>query len=275
MNYSIPPMYNDSVNPRLQPDNDVIHEGKALLQFLAGLNSNMEQIHHKLLGNQIDVDMYLYEPSAGTILLQGATTPGGFRGVWKLSDVIANWLPEALNTAGTISVDNSVTSPGAGATIATIPAGSLPAGEYQVTVVTNISGTTGAGDNNNTQLVNGASTTRLDNGLGVTTLNLGNILMSGANALTVQAVAAGTVGAVYAVQIIATPITTVETVTLQIKERIIPLVPTAGVFQLVGLSGNILVSERDKITLTVTPAVPCFLEALGSADYRKMDRQET
>lgn len=276
MNNMVMPPDNRTVNPRLQSDNGPIHEGKALLNFLNALNNNLESIHHKLAQDQIDIDMYLYEPNSGTITLQGASTPGGFRGPAKINDIVATWATNFLNNSASLQANGSVASPvGALATIASIPAASLPAGLYHVVVTVNIAGTTGAIDNNNTQLIGGAvSPIRLSNDIQISTFDLGNIQMNGSNALTLQSVAAGTVGAIYQGTIVATPIINAETVTLTIKERVLQLPASAGTFQVVGIRAMLL-SERDKITLTTSPAVPCFLEVMGSADYRKIDRQES
>jgi hypothetical protein len=97
--------------------------------------------------------------------------------------------------------EGSVTTPGAGATIATSAA--LAAGTYTVKWTVTLGGTPAAADANNFQLFNGAT-------LVATSVNLGAIgdypqadvqvtVVSGA-VLTVKALGAGTAGAIYSAQ---------------------------------------------------------------------------
>ena len=101
----------------------------------------------------------------------------------------------------------TATAPGPGATIAqtAVP----PAGQYSVTVIANIAGTPAQGtDSNNLALrVNGATFATLadDIAAGQQTFGPYSVLASGTNVISVQSVAAGTAGAVYSVNIIATP----------------------------------------------------------------------
>jgi len=265
--------YNNQVNKRLQNDNDPIDETRALLHFLMSLNKNMEQIHHKLLQTQIDVDMYLTELSTGTITLQGATTPGGFRGPIKLSDVIATW---ALNSPVAADSSGFVTGPGALATITSVV---LQPGTYTANWIVGFgAGAVAAADANNFRLFGiPVPQQAVIPAVANTTVPQTPVTFTITSQTTIgiQSIGAGTGTANYAAELSITGQTTVQTVTLQIKERSMQLTPSTGTFQIVGMSGNMLITERDKIILTVTPAAACFLEVMGSADYRKIDRQET
>lgn len=108
--------------------------------------------------------------------------------------------------------ENSVTSPGAGATILTITAASIAPGWYTVNWAVELDGTPGAGDVDNF-ILKGPSL-----GAGLTSANDGAVgrypqspvtiyVASGnALALTVKTVAAGTAGAIYTAQVTLTPL---------------------------------------------------------------------
>lgn len=279
MNYMIGVENNSQINSRLQLDNDPISEtfkeGKALLHFLNALNNNLELIHHKIAQTQIDVDMYLYEPNSGSVALQSATTPGGFRGPFHLTDVIANW---NTNSPVSAAVEGNATGPGALATIGTASV-LLQPGTYTADWEVGFgAGAVAAADANNFRLFGiPAPVQAIIPAVANTTVPQQPVTFTLTTATTVgiQAIGAGTATANYSAQLTITGTTTAQTVTLTIKERTIPLLASAGSFQLSGLTGSMLIDDRDKITLTVSPAAPCFLEVLGNADYRKIDRQET
>lgn len=258
---------NDSVNVRSQSHIDLNPEHHPFIKVLKMIAGNLEAIQHNIEGGQIDIDQYLSEPSSGTITLTNPT-----RNPWLLTDILASW--QTTQAGSSVSNDGTVTSPGAGATIASIPAASLPAGTYNVTVDFTLSGTVGAVDNNNIQLVYGSQTFTLDNNIGVGEQTFGpiQIISNGASALTLKAIAAGTVGSIYTATIIATPVTQVSLVTIQIKDRLLNMRPLDGEFNFTGMHG-MQMGFDDKVVLTVTPAVPCFLEIMGKSDYRKIERR--
>ena len=125
-------------------------------------------------------------------------TSDGYLYGWSLRDVSGD-LPAY--------VQGSVTSPAAGATIATITG--LAAGEYVVEVVTELGGTLAAADANNFQLVPSSGPA----------INLQNQAVAGnypqeevtvtvgaSGSVTVKAIALATVGAVYSAEISLTPV---------------------------------------------------------------------
>lgn len=112
----------------------------------------------------------------------------------------------AASQASTV-VEGSVTSPGASATIAN--AGTFPAGTYQIGWAVSLSGTVSATDVNNFQLRAGAP-------VALASINPGavgsypqtpvTVTFTAPTQISVVAIGAGTVGAVYAAQIVVTPV---------------------------------------------------------------------
>jgi hypothetical protein len=102
--------------------------------------------------------------------------------------------------------EGSVTSPAAGATIASVPAASLPAGEYIIGVNLNLAGTVAqAVDANNLEIVFGATTEILDNTIAAGPQPFGPYTMqtAGGNVLSVKAIGAATAGAIYSATVTA------------------------------------------------------------------------
>ncbi len=99
-----------------------------------------------------------------------------------------------------------VTSPGAGQTIVTTPA--LPAGEYSVLVITHPTGTLASpADYDNVQLMVNAvvqgTVLQVTNAGQVTQNPPVTVRVPANGTISVQAIAAGTVGAIYKIQVIA------------------------------------------------------------------------
>jgi hypothetical protein len=108
------------------------------------------------------------------------------------------------------NAEGSLTSPGAGATIAGTAV--LPAGEYLVTVEANLAGTLVQGtDANNLQLVNSGLTfsERIDNSIQVGTQTFGPYVVElpAGNSIQLDTVGAGTTGSIYSGSLIIQPTT--------------------------------------------------------------------
>lgn len=114
-------------------------------------------------------------------------------------------VPDALQ-AQSNDAEGSVNGPLAGGVIAST--GNLPQGEYSVTVVVRLGGTTAATDGNNMQLQVGATVVEVINqgSASGSVGNLGpvNVDAPGGQPITVNAIAAGTGTATYTAQIVAT-----------------------------------------------------------------------
>lgn len=114
-------------------------------------------------------------------------------------------------TSNSVSGYGSVTSPGAGAAVATIGNGTAPAGTYLITWTVELEGTVSATDIDNFRLhINTIGTNPFSNSLnpgavGVYPQMPVTDLLS-TTGVTVSAVAAGTVGAIYSAQISLTPV---------------------------------------------------------------------
>ena len=107
--------------------------------------------------------------------------------------------------ADSLAAANSVTSPGAGATIASLAA--PPAGKYLIDVTVFLSGTAETALKNLRLLYNGA--TKVDtipsiSAGGVLTFRVPYASLDGTNPVTLIAIGAGVVGAVYNAVIVAT-----------------------------------------------------------------------
>lgn len=115
--------------------------------------------------------------------------------------------PAATPPGISVQGDASVTSPAAGAAIASI---TLTQGTWTITWGVRSSGTTGAGDSNNMQLQQGAAVLLIaDVPAGGNNLSQQNAVTievpAGGSTISVNAIALATVGAIYTAQITATP----------------------------------------------------------------------
>lgn len=113
-----------------------------------------------------------------------------------------------LNTS--VSAGAKVAAPGLGVAVATIAAGSLPAGYYEIVVNVGVSGTLAAVDGTNMELkVGGTSVMVMANSAINTTANpiagpyVFRTLLTGSQNLTVNAIAAATASSVYHATIVA------------------------------------------------------------------------
>jgi hypothetical protein len=149
--------------------------------------------------NAVDGDGYIFN---STLIASGITQNGIFQGYGDLSQVSPVDPYSSQNGTG------SVTSPGAAATIATIPSGNLPAGTYVVYVNVNIAGTPAQGtDNDNLTFQFAGASETLNNEITVGEQQFGPFyLTSTSNAtMNVKTIGAATAGAIYSAEITATP----------------------------------------------------------------------
>lgn len=124
------------------------------------------------------------QAAAGTILANGPKRLMG----WSI----------VSGAASTSEATAQVTSPAAGATVVTLAG--LPAGDYSVSWTVELSGTLAAADTNNFQLLNGASVVLTSENLAVAGVYPQQgivVTVPAAGSVTIQAIALGTVGAVY------------------------------------------------------------------------------
>ena len=185
--------------------------------------------------------------------------------------------PNGVNNAGLSYESNNgaVTSPAAGGVLATT--GVIPAGTYSVSVTANLAGTVAQGtDNNNIRLnVNNATLAILPNDITTGIQSFGPFIVTsdGIHAILAQANAAATAGAIYAAQVVATPLSDTEGTpfTLQLGGRIWNLLlPTSGILCLAGPLG-IRLNQDDIRQLTSSVAGDWNFELMGHADvpYRR------
>jgi hypothetical protein len=148
----------------------------------------------------IPVTVSAAQSAAGARLIQGPARLAG----WSL------WNPSGITQS---LYFGQVTTPGAGATIATTPA--LAAGEYRVTLRISYEGTPAASDNNNMQwLVSGVVQQQLEihGGSGANAAyGPFDVSVGASGTISVQAIGAGTAGAVYAAQIEIEPAAAIAT----------------------------------------------------------------
>lgn len=134
-------------------------------------------------------------PANGTVLLAG---PGELMG----------WSFRESGAETGLSTEASLVSPGAGATIASIA--NVPVGVYGISWSVQLIGAAAAADQDNFQLLSGATVLS-------TSLNAGaagqypqtavQFSLTSQQTIAVKAIAAGTVGVTYAVQLAVTPVT--------------------------------------------------------------------
>ena len=129
------------------------------------------------------------QAAAGSIIVSGAKRLYG----WSI----------VSGAAQTQEAANQVTSPAAGATVVQVTG--LPAGDYQVTWTVELSGTLAAADTNNFQLLNGVTVVLASDNQPVA----GNypqpgvvVTVPASGTVSIQAIALGTVGAVYRAQLV-------------------------------------------------------------------------
>lgn len=129
------------------------------------------------------------QAAAGTQIVSGAKRLYG----WSI----------VSGAAATSESANQVTSPAAGATVVQLTG--LAAGDYQVTWTVELSGTLGAPEANNFQLMNGVTAVLASDNQAVAGIypQPGVVITVPANGtVSVQAIALGTVGAVYRAQLV-------------------------------------------------------------------------
>lgn len=185
------------------------------------------------------------------------------------SVIITGPATTALAVPASGGVSGNITSPGAGATIVN----SAPlTGLYNITVTVWVSGTVGTADNDNIQLVFGATVINLsDVGTSVTPIQYPFQLNPNGNGLTVRTINAGTVGSIYHAAITFTPVnpspTSPNTMVLQLGDRVWNLtMPASGILTISPIA--VMLNRSDLRQLTVTSPGEYTLELMGYADTR-------
>jgi hypothetical protein len=108
-----------------------------------------------------------------------------------------------------VGATGRVVGPAAGQTIATIPAAALPSGTYDVQVTVVLDGAVAAAEINNVQFLRGATVVTAlatSAAAGVVTQRVVRVILDGATAVSVQAIAAGTAGVGYTAELVATQV---------------------------------------------------------------------
>jgi hypothetical protein len=244
------------------------YENGSIIDFFKSLNMNMEELTHFLRAKQVDVDIYRSESGVTGQIILGDQV----RNPFIVTDILAQWFaPSSAQSQETSGI--SGVAPVAGTTIVT---GSLDAaGTYTVAWTVGLSGTAVTqADTNNFGLYNGGTllaTSMNPPVIGVypQTAVLTEVLQL--NQLTVKPIANASAAAVYSASITQT-LNTPESVTLIVGDRTFILDPLSGQF-IFNATKGMQVDNHSKISLTVSPALPCHLEIMGYEDYRKIDRQ--
>lgn len=113
----------------------------------------------------------------------------------------------ATHRGASVGAAGTVTAPAAGAAIATIPAGSLPAGTYEVEATVGYGGTPGGVNGFDLRagatIISGLASLAVANHL-APRVGFRRVTVDGATAITVNAVAAGATGSVFIAQLSAT-----------------------------------------------------------------------
>lgn len=191
------------------------HPGQ-LEATMAALTAEMYRSRQRLAGRAraaypVPLPVMPYTVSAAGLLVPGAGLAGsenlGPRQGW-FWDVTRVSIDGLVPIGGTsVLRKGSATSPGAGATIMSIPAASIPPGTYEVNWIVGLNGTPAAADADNFKItMTGvlAGTLSVNNGaVGEYTQDEFQITVPAGNtsALTITASGAGTAGAIYSAQI--------------------------------------------------------------------------
>lgn len=260
----VPPPDNETINTRSRSDFKSYSPGEQLVMVMASLAQSHEELTHLIKKDQIDIDVYSNENNSGTITLNSEV-----RTPWVVTDVIATW--QAVPAQPSQSATGKVTSPTASQVLATL--GSNANAQYTVTAIVNLSGTLSATDTNNIQLnANGSGYAVLPIEPVTTEQTFGPfIINSNGSAISLTAIGAGTVGAIYDVELIIQQTGDPEVVTIQIGKRTFYPLPSAGSFILTSVNGMRL-DLNEICKMTVSPIIPISFEVMGYADTRKFDR---
>lgn len=187
---------------------------------------------------------------------------------WEVPEKITSVIITGPATSSTAAASGgnagNVTSPAAGATV--VSTGALT-GLYNVTVTVYVSGTVGAGDNDNMQLVFGSTVINLADT--TTPITVPFQVNPGGNGLSVKVVNLGTVGSVYHASITFVPASPnpATTMTLQLGDRVWNLtMPPSGILTVSPIA--VMLQRSDLRQLTVSTSGEYTLELMGYADTR-------
>jgi hypothetical protein len=260
------PVHNKRIKPRYRVDNNLNVE-QQLKFYLREWNDHFEDLTEHLKRNVIDIDEYGQDNGSTGIVTLGDQV----RTPWMCTDILATWTSEP-NNQSSINRSASVTSPAANQNLLSIPAALNLGYEYQAVVEVNMGGTLTEGtDSDNISLSGtGFSSIAVTNGVETSQQTFTYNIKPTANTAISLFVGGNTptTGSVYEVSLIITPIAPVAT--LQLRDRTLILNGAAGEFQCTGMHG-MQFDNHSQFTLSIVPALPCSLELMGYADYRKID----
>lgn len=255
----------------------LVTESKQIMAFLAKMNSHLHAIRGALEVDNFLIDEWKYEPNATL-----AQPLPEFDGPIILTSIVAVYpptselvsinlgrpdriIPIINQESTTVQASGSVTSPTASQIIASISAANLaavapPGTWWEVNWTVELGGTVGAGDSNNMELVCPITTVR-ENGIfpgvvGVYPQTGTSFPVLSGNNISVLAIAAGTVGAIYSAQISATPLNAANNTGLFLADSL-----------------QMKIGQRDGArNLQISPAGACYVNFFGYADRRTVDR---
>jgi len=232
------------------------------------LADTIRRLARVLEGKARRVDEYLPQtnvPAATTkVMLQPQ-----FEQYWEIIERVLITGP-ATPSLATVSGRNTVTNPGAAATI--LNAGALAAGvQYQVSWAVELEGTVTAADADNMRLTGpgGLSLGAAYPGIvGLYEQNSTVVVGDGSTNLTIKSIAAASgAAAIYGAEISAVPL--MPTFVLQLGDRFWNLaLPVTGILE---FSCGIMLSRVDQRILTSSVAGPWSLELTGRADVRNRE----
>ena len=262
----------------------------------AAILEEVRNVRQKLEVDTFVIDMYGSDPGGvyGVISTRAPSTTSApllrnYNGPWMIETLLISWAagvesaslqigtdrviplqgPGAGFTGQSVQAAGNVTNPGANTIIASISAASLlaaaPIGTiWSVNWTAELQGTVTAADGNNMNLIMPIGTIRETGefpGVAGVYPQLPVLLQpaSGNNISVSNPNAASGAAAIYAAEITATP----------------QLGAEGGAVLLNPQGLKIQVARDDDITLTVTPARPCYIEAMGTADLRRTDYLQT
>jgi hypothetical protein len=236
---------------------------KYIALALVHLKSKLEKVATMVEDKSRPLD--IYQPQTLTVEANASIT---LQPAWetpeKISSIIITGPPTSSTAAPSGGNAGNVTTPGAGATIVNTAAIN---GLYNVTVTVWVSGTVGAGDNDNMQLVYGSTVINLSDG--TTPITYPFQINPANNGLSVKAINAGTAGAVYHAAITYAPASPnpATTMTLQLGDRTWNLtMPSTGIIVVAPV--GIMLSRSDVRIFTASTSGEYTLELMGYADTR-------
>lgn len=249
------------------PDEEIPVPAGLLAKALAELDRVKDDLARQAASKDRIVDEYQPQSLAQDTTSSITLLPQ-FERLWERIERVIITGP-TQNTPG-LSFEGSVTSPGASGVILTIPAGTIPNGNYTLNITIQYTGTISATDTNNVKLQNAGNTivAAFETGATVGEYPQQAFQLQGytGGALSFRSIAAATVGAVYTVYVDVVPNGGFP-VTLQLGDRVWNLtIPATGLLNI--STTCMLLSPQMVRQLTATFPGEYSLELLGYADVR-------